>query len=172
MKREVRRPRRSGGTLDPPGLHHLCRCGSSVVRSGFRGNSRVWGPRGGRGPGRSCTPPHLEQQLRKYRGKLAPGVAVSLNRDETTNSRVPQLALLLVQLFARQVTGGEGFHILRKSPQNRNNVNDKNARQMRWWGSYSGGQWEPSRRALQIRPKVPPSDHGQFLEISVANGSA
>lgn len=95
----------------------------------------------------------LEQQLRKYRGKLAPGMAVSLNRDETTNSRVPQLALLSVQLFARQLRGGEGFHILRKSPQNRNNVNDKNGRQMRWWGSYSGGQWEPSRRALQIRPQ-------------------
>ena len=120
----------------------------------MRGDSRLWGPReagaqeGAAHPRTLC----LEQQLRKCRGKLAPGVAVSLNREETTKSRVPQLALLLVQLFARQVTSGKGFHILRKQPQYRNSVNDKNAKQMRWWGSYSGGQWEPSRRALLLWP--------------------
>ena len=129
-----------------------------MVRSSLRGDSRLWGPReaGAQEGAAHLRTLCLEQQLRKCRGKLAPGVAVSLNREETTKSRVPQLALLLVQLFARQVTSGKGFHILRKQPQYRNSVNDKNAKQMRWWGSYSGGQWEPSRRALQIRPQNAP----------------
>ena len=87
-----------------------------MVRSRRPREGLGWGP-GEAGAQEGAAHPRtlcLEQQLRKYRGKLAPGVAVSLNREETTKSRVPQLALLLVQLFARQITSGKGFHILRK----------------------------------------------------------
>lgn len=62
--------------------------------------------------------------------------------------------------------------MLRKQPQYRNNVNDKYAKQMRWWAAIREGSGNLLEGPCKSDHKVPPSDHRQFLEISVANGRA